>query len=278
MPSKNAVFYETPTPKDETIGSHEPIANLNESAFFYGKDVAHYPESDGKPMADSTGQFRWIQFLSGNLSYLFKDDTNVLVASDLLWYPVRGRPDIVTAPDVMIIWGRPKHDRRSYKQFEEEGIAPQVVFEVLSHSNTKEETEFKTAFYRERGVREFYLYDHENCSFEVVLFANGVTQSIPVANEWTGPLLGIRFMPQLRADMEVYYPDGTPFLSFIELAERMRFEVEQGARARERAIRERERAEQEAKRANAEARRADTAETEIARLRALLGGAANGNT
>jgi Uma2 family endonuclease len=54
------------------------------------------------------------------------------VAGDLFWYPVEGHPEIVVAPEVFIVFGRPKAPRRSYKQWEEGGIAPQVVFEIIS--------------------------------------------------------------------------------------------------------------------------------------------------
>lgn len=70
-----------------------------------------------------------------NWSALFADGEDVCVATDLLWYPVEGRPDIRTAPEVMLSFGRPKGHRSSYKQWEEGGLAPQVVFEVLSPSN-----------------------------------------------------------------------------------------------------------------------------------------------
>ena len=65
----------------------------------------------------------------------------MFVAGDLLWYPVEGKPSIRTAPDVMVVFGRPKGDRGSYKQWEEDGIAPQVVFEVLSPGNRAGEME-----------------------------------------------------------------------------------------------------------------------------------------
>jgi hypothetical protein len=83
------------------------------------KEQIVYPESDGKPMADNTKQFRWIVTLEGGFEALFRDREDVFVAGDLFWYPVEGRPDIRMAPDVMIVFGRPKGDRPSYKQWEE---------------------------------------------------------------------------------------------------------------------------------------------------------------
>ena len=47
-----------------------------------------YPDSDGEPMADNTRQFRWIVTVKEGLEYLFRNDPNIFVAGDLLWYPV----------------------------------------------------------------------------------------------------------------------------------------------------------------------------------------------
>ena len=94
-----------------------------------------YPDSDGKPMADNTKQFRWIVTIKENLELLFADHSDVFVAGDLLWYPVEGNNRLCQAPDVMVAFERPKGDRGSYKQWEENNIAPQVVFEILSPGN-----------------------------------------------------------------------------------------------------------------------------------------------
>jgi Uma2 family endonuclease len=90
-----------------------------------------YPESDGKPIADNTKQFELIVEIKKGLNLLFINNPQVFVAGDLFWYPVEGQSKIVTAPDVMVAVGRPKGDRGSYKQWEEDNIAPQVVFEIL---------------------------------------------------------------------------------------------------------------------------------------------------
>src|SRR5262245_45876770 len=111
-----------------------------------------YPESDGRPMADNTKQFRWIVTIQGGLDALFRDSPNVVVAGDLLWYPVEGQNRIAAAPDVLVVFGRPKGDRGAYLQWKEEHIAPQVVFEVLSPGNTPNEMTNKFAFYNRYSV------------------------------------------------------------------------------------------------------------------------------
>jgi Uma2 family endonuclease len=52
--------------------------------------------------------------------------------------------------------------RGSYKQWEEENIAPQVVFEILSPSNSASELTQKQNFYVQHGVLEMYVYDPIN--------------------------------------------------------------------------------------------------------------------
>ncbi|HWP47299.1 MAG TPA: Uma2 family endonuclease [Candidatus Limnocylindrales bacterium] len=117
-----------------------------------------YPESDGRPIADNTKQFRWIVTIEKGLEALFREREDVFGAGNLLWYPVEGRPDIRTVPDIMVVFGRPKGDRGSYLQWQEGGIPPQVVFEILSPSNTLAEMTRKFRFY-ERYVEEYYAYD-----------------------------------------------------------------------------------------------------------------------
>src|SRR2546425_11584042 len=126
-----------------------------------------YPDTDGMPMAENTLQFQWIVTIKGGLDHLFADDPNVFVAGDLFWYPVEGHPEIRIAPDVLVAFGRPKGHRLSYMQWEEGGVPPQVVFEVLSPGNRLGEMLRKFEFYRRYGVEEYYLYDPDPRRLEI---------------------------------------------------------------------------------------------------------------
>src|SRR6516164_2588240 len=90
-----------------------------------------YPETDGEPMAENTEQYDWITKIKWNLERVFRDDPNVFIAGDLFWYPVEGNNRIRRAPDVLVAIGRPKAPRQCYLQWLEDGVAPQVVFEIL---------------------------------------------------------------------------------------------------------------------------------------------------
>ncbi len=175
-----------------------------------------YPESDGKPMAENTLQFRWIVTIKEGLARAFSPRPNIFVAGDLLWYPVEGRPDISAAPDAMVAIGRPMGDRRCYKQWEEDGIAPQVVFEVLSPNNRPAEMLRKLKFYEEFGVDEYYLYDPDHNILEGWRRLDDHFQQIPQMHDWVSPALGIRFDTSGR-ELTIFGPAGPPFLSYPDL-------------------------------------------------------------
>ena len=52
-----------------------------------------------------------------NIDWLYANNPDVFVAGDLLLYPVHGNNKIAAAPDTMVVFGRPKGDRGSYKQW-----------------------------------------------------------------------------------------------------------------------------------------------------------------
>ena len=217
-----------------------------------------YPDSDGQPMADNTKQFRWIVLLKENLECLFANAPQVFVAGDLLWYPVEGRPDIRVAPDVFVAFGRPKGDRGSYRQWQEENIAPQVVFEILSPGNTIKEMAKKLQFYNRYGVEEYYIYDPDREELAGLQRLADELTVIEEINNWKSPLLGISFVLNPEG-LKVYYPDGEPFLTTVELAQKAEFE-------KQRAEFEKQRAETEKQRAESEKQRADRL---VAQLRLL---------
>jgi len=205
------------------------------------KQPVIYPDSDGQPMAENTRQFEWIVTLVGGLQTLFADDPNVFVAGDLFWYPVEGDNRTRLAPDALVAFGRPKGHRGSYKQWEEGGVAPQVVFEVLSPGNTRKEMADKLAFYERYGVEEYYLYDPDNGRLQGWQRQGERLVEIAWMRGWVSPRLGVRFDLE-GVDLCLTGPHGRRFASYLE----------------------------EAQRAEQEARRAAVAEAELARLRALL--------
>jgi Uma2 family endonuclease len=201
-------------------------------------------------MADNTRQFRYIQTIVGGLEAQFRDDPNVFVAGDFLWYPVEGHPEICQAPDAMVVFGRPKGDRGSYAQFIEGGIGPQVVFEVLSPNNTAPEMARKRAFYEQYGVEEYYEYDPDRGQLRGWQRRDGRLEPISQMRGWVSPRLGVRFDLEDGA-LALFHPDGRRFLSYAVLALEHDHAQVVAEQQRERAERERARAERLAERLRA---------------------------
>ncbi len=186
-----------------------------------------YPESDGQPMADNTLQYRWIVTIQGGIDAMFKDNPDVFVAGDLLWYPVEGDNKTRVAPDIMVAINRPKGDRGSYLQWKENNIAPQVVFEILSLGNTLKEMAKKLQFYDQYGVEEYYLYDPNKNDLTGWIRRENDLEVIENINNWISPILKIKFVLG-ESELEIYNSQGRKFLSYVEL-ERQRELAEEKA-------------------------------------------------
>ncbi len=188
-----------------------------------------YPDSDGEPLAENTLQYEWITTIKGGLDVVFQDNPLVFVAGDLLWYPVEGNNKLRTAPDSMVVFGRPKGYRGSYLQWLEDGIAPQVAFEVLSPGNRATEMAKKQDFYEQYGVEEYYIYDPDDGALRGLL-RNPTTrrfEAIPQMEGWVSPRLNVRFHV-VGVDLQLFGPDGRRFLSYVEMG-RERIAAEQRA-------------------------------------------------
>ena len=188
------------------------------SSNIHALDDPDYPSSDGVPMADNTEQFRWIVAVQGGLDSLFRDCPDVLVVGDLLWYPVEGNAKIRMAPDAMVVFGRPKGPRGSYIQYREEGVTPQVVFEVLSPGNRRGEMNRKREFYERYGVEEYYVLNPDRDRHQgYTRDAEGKLAPIPQMFGWVSPRLGVRF--EMGRELRILRPDGRAFEFYLEVDE-----------------------------------------------------------
>ena len=118
-----------------------------------------YPESDGKPMAETDRHRKLIMNFILMLEDHFKDANDVYVSGDLLMYYEEGNIYKSVAPDVFVVFGVSKKDRRTYKTWEE-GRTPDFVLEAASPSTyNRDITEKKELYASVLGVREYYIYD-----------------------------------------------------------------------------------------------------------------------
>lgn len=119
-----------------------------------------YPASDGKPLAETDVHAELFIDLRTALQNHFRDQPDVYVSGNLLIYYVQGNPKKNVAPDVFVVRGVEKRQRRIY-QLWEEGVAPQVVIELTSRRTWREDLQEKWRLYEELGVQEYFIFDPE---------------------------------------------------------------------------------------------------------------------
>ncbi|MEH2025785.1 Uma2 family endonuclease [Nostoc sp.] len=189
-----------------------------------------YPDSDGQSMADNTKQFELIVWIKNNLELLFGNDPNVFVAGDLLWYSVEDDNKLRQAPDVMVVFGRPKGYRGSYQQWLEDNIPPQVVFEIWSPGNRISKMAKKLEFYERYGVEEYYLYEPDVVDLTGWQRRNSRLEVIDQIVGRVSPRLGVRF-ELTEEELQIYRPDGDRFLTFLELDQQRQQERQRAEQA-----------------------------------------------
>jgi len=125
-----------------------------------------YPETDGEPMGEGAFHLAAMVYLYAALSRLFERREDVYVAADMFVYYMQGNPSAKRAPDVMVAKGvMGNHPRQSFRTWEE-GVAPTVVFEVLSKKTRDEDENVKNFEYSTMGVAEYFLFDPEGLGTE----------------------------------------------------------------------------------------------------------------
>jgi Uma2 family endonuclease len=119
-----------------------------------------YPESDGKPMAETDIHRQLLSDLVFTLETFFQKQPDVYVSGNLLIYYVEGNPKKRISPDIFVARGVEKRQRRIYKLWEE-GAAPQVMIELTSRQTWREDLQEKWRLYEQLGVEEYFIFDPE---------------------------------------------------------------------------------------------------------------------
>jgi Uma2 family endonuclease len=224
-----------------------------------------YPESDGKPMAETDDHWRQIVLLRYGIEQLLRAREDAYVGSDLLIYYVEGENHKRVAPDVFAVLGVPRGKRRTYQVWQE-GRTPDVVIEVTSKGTRDEDLGTKKGLYAYLGVREYFLVD------PLGEYLKPALQGFRLGEQGYLPMLGER----LHSEVLGFYIErfgGEARLFDDRTGEMLPTPEEAFERAEaehQRAEAEHQRAEAEHQRAEAERQRAEAAEGELARLKAEL--------
>ncbi len=117
-----------------------------------------YPESDGKPMAETGIHVQVMIDTLTTLQDFTRDQPDVYAAANMFMYYEEGNPKACVAPDVFVVLDVPKHLRRTYKLWEERQ-PPSLVIEITSLSTRRQDQRNKRALYAQLGVAEYFLFD-----------------------------------------------------------------------------------------------------------------------
>ncbi len=85
-----------------------------------------YPESDGKPIAETEMHINILVYLREALIDFFRNLPNAYVGANMLRYYEEGNPAASVAPDVFVVKGISKDVRCTFKAWVE-GKAPDVI-------------------------------------------------------------------------------------------------------------------------------------------------------
>jgi len=144
-----------------------------------------YPYSDGQPMAESEIHLNEMLDLIAALRRRYQEQPSVYVAGNMFLYYRKGDPRSVVAPDVFLVRGVPKRERKVYKLWEE-GRAPSLIIEVTSDSTRDDDVSRKKICYESLGVEEYILHDPEGEYLKPRLqgyrLARGATSRFPAVS------------------------------------------------------------------------------------------------
>jgi Uma2 family endonuclease len=214
--------------------------------------VERLPESDGKPMAETDVHRKQMINLLNCLEEYFQSDPQVYVTGNIfLYYLDEAGERHSVSPDVFVVRGIEKKDRRIYK-LEDEGKGPDVVIELTSLSTKVEDLGNKKVIYANMDVREYFIFDP---------LSEWVTSQLRGHRLEGGeyiPMTGTRLHSDVLG-LDLVLEDGQLRLYDPTTGQRLRTHHEAEAARRE----------AEAARREAEAR-ADAAEAELVRLREEL--------
>lgn len=163
-----------------------------------------YPESDGKPMAETEiHRDLMIHFIQTLQDYFINED--VCVSGNMFMYYVEGDPKRSVAPDVFVVCGIEKKQRRIYRIWEE-GRPPDFILEVASPNTFTDDIGPKKDLYESvLKVKEYFIYDPLGQvvpSFIGYRLIDGVYQEIDfVAGRLPSEVLGLElgvYMGELR--------------------------------------------------------------------------------
>ncbi len=182
------------------------------------EEEVHYPAELEKEMGETAFHYLLNSELFHLLRAFFKSSNDIAVAANMMVYYDQGNPKKWLAPDVFVCFNVENKIRRTFKTWEE-GVFPQVVFEIASDSTFENDLGGKRLEYARLGVEEYYLLDPERQYLPSSLMAfrreGGRLISANVENNRVlSPLLNIEIVDTGKS-FRLFNPNTQEFLQAV---------------------------------------------------------------
>ncbi|MGK5095349.1 Uma2 family endonuclease [Deltaproteobacteria bacterium TL4] len=213
----------------------------------------YYPESDGKPMAETDLHRNLLLKLVDSLQCAFPE---AYVSGNICLYYEEGNPRKMISPDALLCLSHPPEEKRVYLSWEENHQLD-LVMEFSSQSTYREDHFKKLRIYEQiLKVPYYVIFNPIRIYLNVFSLVNGqyVMQETDQRGLYTLKKLGIRIGIENFNSLRLYDQEGQPIPTSVE-AERQQKEEERRQKEEERRQKEEERRQKEEERRQKEEER-----------------------
>ena len=203
---------------NQTTDIQTPNASTIYSERVAEREVIYYPAELEDEMGETAFHYKLVFLFFGLLDAFFSKQSDVSVAANMMVYFEEGNPKKWLAPDVFVCFGVEKKLRRVFKTWEE-GVFPQVVFEIASDSTFENDLGGRRLDYARLGVEEYYLLDPEREYLPSPLMAfrreKGRLLSVNIENNRVlSPLLNLEIVDTGNS-FRLFNPESQEFLQAV---------------------------------------------------------------
>lgn len=199
----------------------------SEKDFYYlssaDQEEIIYPEQREDDMGESSIHAKLINRLLQMLLHFFERREDVFLSGNMNLYYEESNPNKWYAPDLLVAFGVPNHERASYQVWKE-NVFPQVIIEVASNRTWKIDISEKLEIYGELGAEEYYILDPEFAYLPAPMLAfhrqEGERLLTASVNDGRilSPRLGLEIV-RTENNFRLFNPQTKEFLRTLEEAE-----------------------------------------------------------
>lgn len=193
-----------------------------------------YPEQREDDMGETSIHIKLITNFLQMLLNFFHQKEDVFLSGNMNLYYDEGNPGKWYAPDLLIAFSVPNHERSSYQVWKE-NVFPQVIFEIASEQTWDNDVGKKYKDYERFGVEEYYILDPEFAFLPAPMLAfhrqGNRLLTVPVSDgKIFSPRLGLEIV-RVENGFRLFNPNTNEFLLTLEEAQADREKIKREAEA-----------------------------------------------